>query len=74
MVVDGGLSDHEEIRGVEQDAAHASPFKGRQCLNSEVSVPFNSQLIISDTLIYNRLSWSTISPPKSRKMGTFPTA
>jgi hypothetical protein len=34
---DGGLSDHEEINGVEREAAHASPIKGRRRLNSQVS-------------------------------------
>jgi hypothetical protein len=34
---DGGLSDHEEMTGVERDAAHASPIKGRKRLNSQVS-------------------------------------
>jgi hypothetical protein len=31
------LSDHEETTGIERDAAHASPIKGRKRLNSEVS-------------------------------------
>jgi hypothetical protein len=34
---DGGLSDHEETAGVERDAAHASPIKGKRRLNSKVS-------------------------------------
>lgn len=34
---DGALSDNDEIMGVERDAAHASPFKGKKRLNSEVS-------------------------------------
>jgi hypothetical protein len=38
---DGALSDHEEITGVERDAAHASPVKGKKRLNSEVSVHYN---------------------------------
>jgi hypothetical protein len=33
----GGLSDHDEIRGRERDAAIFSPPKGKICLNSEVS-------------------------------------
>jgi hypothetical protein len=33
---DGGLSDQEEINGVEHDAAHASPIKGKKRLNSHV--------------------------------------
>ena len=37
---DGGLSDHEETAGVERDAAHASPIKGKRRLNSEVSTFF----------------------------------
>jgi hypothetical protein len=35
---DGGLTDHEETAGVERDAAHASPIKGKRRLNSEVSI------------------------------------
>jgi hypothetical protein len=34
---DGGLSDHNEIRGCERDAAVLSPPKGKIRLNSEVS-------------------------------------
>ena len=34
---DGGLSDNDEITGIERDAAHASPIKGKKRLNSEVS-------------------------------------
>lgn len=34
---DGALSDNDEITGVERDAAHASPVKGKNRLNSEVS-------------------------------------
>jgi hypothetical protein len=37
---DGALSDNEEITGVERDAAHASPFKGKKRLNSEVKYLF----------------------------------
>ena len=33
---EGGLSDHEEMTGVERDAAHASPIKGRKRLDSKV--------------------------------------
>ena len=35
---DGGLSDHDEIRGRERDAAVFSPPKGKVRLNSEVSI------------------------------------
>ena len=38
---DGALSDNEEITGVERDAAHASPIKGKKCLNSEVSAHYD---------------------------------
>ena len=34
---DGGISDREETSGVERDAAHASPIKGKKRLTSEVS-------------------------------------
>jgi hypothetical protein len=34
---DGGISDCEETAGVEHNAAHASPIKGKKCLTSEVS-------------------------------------
>jgi hypothetical protein len=34
----GGLSDHDEIRGRERDAAVFSPPKGKIFLNSEVSI------------------------------------
>jgi hypothetical protein len=37
---DGALSDHEETAGLERDAAHASPTKGKRRLNSEVSTSF----------------------------------
>jgi hypothetical protein len=35
---DGGLSDHDEIRGRERDAAVVSPPKGKIRLNSEASI------------------------------------
>jgi hypothetical protein len=35
---DGGLSDHDETRGRERDAAVFSPPKGKTRLNSEVSI------------------------------------
>jgi hypothetical protein len=35
---DGGLSDHDEIRGRERDAAVFSPPKGKTRLNSEVNI------------------------------------
>lgn len=35
---DGALSDHDEIRGQERDAAMLSPPKGKKRLNSEVSL------------------------------------
>ena len=34
----GGLSDHDEIRGRERDTAVFSPPKGKTCLNSKVSI------------------------------------
>lgn len=37
---DGALSDNEEITGVERDAAHASPIKGKKRVNSEVKYYF----------------------------------
>jgi hypothetical protein len=72
VVIDGGLSDHEETGGVECDVAYASPFKGFQRLNSEVRATFNLQLIIPETLIYNRLSWSKINSSRRRKNKDLP--
>jgi hypothetical protein len=37
-IYDGGLSDHDEIRGRERDVAILSPPKGKMRLNSEVSI------------------------------------
>jgi hypothetical protein len=34
----GGLLDHEATAGVERNAAHASPIKGKRWLNSKVSI------------------------------------
>jgi hypothetical protein len=33
----GGISDHKETAGVERNAAHASPIKGKKHLTSEIS-------------------------------------
>ena len=38
---DRALSDCEEVTGVECDAAHASPIKGKRCLDSKVSINFD---------------------------------
>ena len=46
---DGALSDREETAGVERDAAHASPIKGKKRLNSEVSIRFDMNGCTSST-------------------------
>ena len=38
---DGALSDNEKITGVEHNAAHASPIKGKKRLNSKVSAHYD---------------------------------
>src|SRR5882724_11269436 len=40
IICDQGLSDHDEISGYEHEVAVTSPVKGRNRLNSEVSVLF----------------------------------
>jgi len=57
---DGGLSDHDEIRGRERDVAILSPPKGKMCLNSEVSI-YLALIIYLSNLSYNRLSWSKLN-------------
>lgn len=83
----GGLSDHDEVRGLERDAAVMSPPKGKKRVHSEESSISSIQSYIYLIISYNRLSSSKLSQklqrppaspppqaPRGLEMATFQTA